>query len=314
MNNIVFNGTPGTGSGQTIAIVDAYDDSNIQSDLNQFDTQFGLPATTVTRVNQTGGTTYPSVDPTGGWELEESLDVEWAHAMAPGANILLVEASSSNSDDIFAAVSYASAHASVVSMSWGGGEYSTETADDSQYFVHSGVVFVASSGDSGAPAIYPSASPDVLSVGGTALTLTSSNDWSSEAGWSGSTGGPSAVESQPAYQTGVVTQTTTARATPDVAYDASPSTGVSVYDTIPYNNRILNWLNVGGTAPGTPVVGPAGDRRPGPSAERPVRAWTAPTPSRSWTSCTRTQVTSTTSPAARVPARHITRQGPDTIM
>ena len=70
-------------TGETIAIVDAYDDPNIQSDLNTFDTQFGLPATTVTRVNETGGTSYPASDSTGGWELEESLDVEWAHAMAP---------------------------------------------------------------------------------------------------------------------------------------------------------------------------------------------------------------------------------------
>ena len=91
-----FNGVAGTGSGETIAIVDAYDDPNIQADLNTFDTQFGLPATTVTRVNQTGGTSYPASDSSGGWELEESLDVEWAHAMAPGANIMLVEASSNN--------------------------------------------------------------------------------------------------------------------------------------------------------------------------------------------------------------------------
>ena len=94
-NSISFNGVAGTGNGETIAIVDAYDDPNIQSDLNTFDTQFGLPATTVTRVNETGGTSYPASDSTGGWELEESLDVEWAHAMAPGANIMLVEASSS---------------------------------------------------------------------------------------------------------------------------------------------------------------------------------------------------------------------------
>ena len=95
-SSISFGGIAGTGSGETIAIVDAYDDPNIQSDLNTFDSQFGLPATTVTRVNETGGTSYPASDPTGGWELEESLDVEWAHAMAPGAKILLVEASSTS--------------------------------------------------------------------------------------------------------------------------------------------------------------------------------------------------------------------------
>ena len=99
-----FNGTAGTGSGETIAIVDAYDDPNIQADLNTFDSEFGLPATTVTRVNETGGTSYPASDPTGGWELEESLDVEWAHAMAPGASIMLVEASSTSDTDLLAAV------------------------------------------------------------------------------------------------------------------------------------------------------------------------------------------------------------------
>ena len=76
-SSILFDGTVGTGSGETIAIVDAYDDPNIQSDLNTFDSYFGLPATTVSRVNETGGTNYPGVDSSGGWELEESLDVEW---------------------------------------------------------------------------------------------------------------------------------------------------------------------------------------------------------------------------------------------
>ena len=121
-------------------------------------------------------------------------------------------------------------------MSWGGGEFSGETSDDSD-FDQAGVAFVASSGDAGAPAQWPAASPNVLSVGGTALTLAASNVWSSEAGWSGSGGGPSAYESQPSYQTGVVTQTSTARATPDVAYDASPSTGVAVYDSVPIRGR-----------------------------------------------------------------------------
>ena len=82
--SIAFGSVAGTGKGETIAIVDAYDDPNIQADLNTFDTQFGLPATTVTRVNETGTTSYPASDPSGGWELEESLDVESAHAMRPG--------------------------------------------------------------------------------------------------------------------------------------------------------------------------------------------------------------------------------------
>ena len=249
--SIAFGSVAGTGKGETIAIVDAYDDPNIQADLNTFDTQFGLPATTVTRVNETGTTSYPASDSSGGWELEESLDVEWAHAMAPGASIMLVEATSASYSDLLTAVSYGASHANVVSMSWGGGEFQGETQYDT-YFVHAGVAFVASSGDSGAPASYPSASPNVLSVGGTALTLGAGNVWSSEVGWSGSGGGPSAYESQPSYQKGVVTQTSSARATPDVAYDASPSTGVAVYDSVPYNGTTYGWLEVGGTSAGAP--------------------------------------------------------------
>ncbi len=135
-------------------------------------------------------------------------------------------------------------------MSWGGSEFSGETTDDSTYFDQAGVAFVASAGDAGAPASWPAASPNVLSVGGTALTLGAGNAWSSEVGWSGSGGGPSAYESQPSYQKGVVTQTSTARATPDVAYDASPSTGVAVYDSVPYEGTTYGWLEVGGTSAG----------------------------------------------------------------
>ncbi len=251
-NSITFNGVAGTGSGQTIAIVDAYNDPNIQADLNTFDTQFGLPATTVTRVNETGGTNLPASDSTGGWELEESLDVEWAHAMAPGAKILLVEASSTSYSDLFTAVGYGASHANVVSMSWGGSEFSGETAYDTQYLDHAGVAFVGSSGDAGAPASYPAASPNVLSVGGTALTLGPGNVWSSEVGWSDSGGGPSADESQPSYQKGVVTQTSSSRATPDVAYDAAPSTGVAVYDSVSYEGTTYGWVQVGGTSAGAP--------------------------------------------------------------
>jgi hypothetical protein len=250
-SSISFNGTAGTGSGETIAIVDAYNDPDAQSNLNTFDTEFNLASTTVKVVNETGGTNLPGTDPTGGWELEESLDVQWAHAMAPGASILLVEASSANDSDLLTAVAYAAAHANVVSMSWGGSEFSGETSYDSD-FDQPGVAFVASSGDEGAPAEWPAASPNVLSVGGTDLTLSSSNAWSSETGWSGSGGGPSAYESQPSYQTGIVTQQSTARATPDVAYDADPSTGVSVYDSYPYEGETLDWVEVGGTSAGAP--------------------------------------------------------------
>jgi hypothetical protein len=246
-----FNQVSYNGSGETIAIVDAYNDPDIQSDLNTFDTEFKLPSTTISVVNETGGSKLPSADPTGGWELEESLDVEWAHAMAPGANILLVEASSANLSDLLTAVSYASQHANVVSMSWGSSEFSGETSYDS-YFDAPGVAFVVASGDTGAPAEWPAASPNVLGVGGTTLTLDSSGGWGSETGWSGSTGGPSAYEPQPSYQVGVVTQTSTARATPDVAYDAGSAGTYAVYDSYPYENETLDWVAVYGTSAGAP--------------------------------------------------------------
>ena len=247
-NKIAFGATAGDGTGETIAIVDAQDDPNIQADLNTFDTQFGLPATTVTRVNQTGGTAYPATDSTGGWEMEVSLDVEWAHAVAPGAKILLVEASAADDADLLTAVDYGAAHANVVSMSWGGTEFAGEnTSTYDGHFNHTGVAFVASSGDAGAPASWPATASNVLAVGGTALTLNANNTIASETGWGGSGGGPSAYEAQPAYQNGVVTQTTM-RANPDVAYNASPNTGFAVYDS--FSNQ--GWLMVGGTSAGAP--------------------------------------------------------------
>src|SRR5262249_10695982 len=186
------------GNGQTIAIVDAYHDPSIFYDLNAFDQRYtsvfgSLPAQAgsfLTQVDQNGvASSDPgfkvAVDP--GWSTEIALDVEWAHAVAPGASILLVEANSATDTDLLAAVDYASAHASVVSMSWGGGEFSAETsAAYESHFTRPGVTFVAASGDSGAPATWPAVSPNVLGVGGTTLTLTSSpspNTWSSEKGW-----------------------------------------------------------------------------------------------------------------------------------
>jgi hypothetical protein len=253
-DQISFNGTTGDGSNTTIAIVDAYDDPNIANDLHQFDLKFNLPDPTFTKVNETGGTTMPSAN--AGWASEIALDVEWAHAIAPGANILLVEASSSFYSDLLTAVQYAASQSGVVavSMSWGGGEFSGETSFDSYFQTpsgHDGVTFVASSGDSGSPASYPASSPNVVAVGGTTLKLDASNNILSETGWSGSGGGISSVESQPSYQSGVVTQSSTRRATPDVAYDANPNTGFPVYDS--YNNGTsAPWSQFGGTSDAAP--------------------------------------------------------------
>ena len=238
----------GNGAGQTIAIVDAYDDPNVASDLHKFDVQFGLSDPRFTKVSQTGSAAYPSANQ--GWASEIALDVEWAHAIAPGANILLVEARSASMGDLLTAVNYARnyAGASVVSMSWGGGESRSETSYDSYFTTpagHAGVTFVASSGDDGAGVSYPAISPNVLSVGGTLLTLKSGN-YSSETAWSGSGGGVSRYETEPSWQRGVQSYGT--RTNPDVAFDANPSTGVAVYDS--YGSG--GWAVYGGTSIGAP--------------------------------------------------------------
>jgi hypothetical protein len=255
MSGISFNGTAGTGAGETIAIVDAYSDPTITSDLHTFDQEFGLADPKLTVVNQNGGSALPAADPN--WAGEIALDVEWAHAVAPGANILLVEASNANNTSLFSAVKYAAAQKGVVavSMSWGGNEFAGETSYDSSVFTppasNPNVVFINSAGDSGAPAQYPATSPNVLSVGGTTLNLGSSGGYVSESAWSGGGGGISAYESQPSYQKGVVKQSTTRRTGPDVSYDSDPNTGFPVYQSYG-NNTGDPWLQYGGTSDAAP--------------------------------------------------------------
>jgi subtilase family serine protease len=236
------------GAGTTIAIVDAYYDPTVANDLNVFSTRYNL-----TPVNFVEHKMSSSIPTDGGWALEISLDVQWAHAIAPNATILLVEASSSSDFDLLAAVNYARSQPNVVavSMSWGGVEFSGETAYDS-YFVYSGVTFFASSGDSGAGVIYPSSSPNVVAVGGTTLNLNSDGSFSSETAWSGSGGGVSSQETEPAYQVAYgVLGTSGHRGVPDVSYNADPNTGVLVYDSTPYNGQ-TGWWIVGGTSAGAP--------------------------------------------------------------
>ena len=202
-----------SGAGTTIAIVDAYNDPNIKADLAYFDSVYGLPTASLTIVNQSGQTSnLPSTD--AGWSLEIAMDVEYAHAAAPGANIVLVEAASASINDLMTAVQTAAKMANVVSMSWGGDEFRGETAyDTSAYFAKAGVTFVAASGDSAGSsgAEWPAASPYVLSVGGTSLTVSNSGTYGHEYGWSasgswrsgysGSGGGVcSTIEAQPSYQ------------------------------------------------------------------------------------------------------------------
>ena len=244
-------GITGNGSGQTIAIVDAYDNPNVWSNLQAFDAKYGLSDPTFAKVNQKGNTTsLPTKN--SDWGLEIALDVEWAHAIAPGAKIILVEASSDSLSDLLTGVKYASTVANVVSMSWGSNEFSGETQYDS-YFSTTGVTYVVSSGDSGGTTSWPAVSPNVVSVGGTTLTISSTTSgatttysYSSETGWSGSGGGYSQYESEPAWQYTV--QSTGRRSTPDVSYDANSSTGFAVYDTYGYSG----WVVVGGTSAGAP--------------------------------------------------------------
>ena len=255
-NQITFNhgSVVGAGRGQTIATVDAYDQPHIGSDLGVFDGTYGNAAPpSFTKVNEYGGSTLPQA--VASWGLEESLDVEWAHAIAPAANIVLVEASSASSVDLLNAVNYARnlPGVSVVSMSFGGGEFSGENSYDGYFTTpagHSGVTFVASSGDNGsayAPE-WPSVSPNVLAVGGTQLSASGSGNYIGESGWSGSGGGVSLFEAQPSYQRGVVSQSSTARTVPDVAYDGSENSPFAIYDTSSYSG----WLEVYGTSCGAP--------------------------------------------------------------
>lgn len=252
-----FSTSSTAGSGKTIAIVDAFDDPTAESDLGVFSSTFGLPACTTAngcfkKVNQTGGSMYPRKN--AGWALEISLDIQWAHAIAPGAHILLVEATSNSFTNLLAAEDYAKAHAQYVSNSWGASEFSGENAYDS-HFAQSGVSFFVSSGDAGLPAEYPSSSPNVISVGGTTLHFSGGN-FTSETGWSGGGGGCSAYENATAAQSAFsqYPQVNCAgkRATPDVSLDADPASGVSVYDTTRYQGQ-AGWFTVGGTSASAPM-------------------------------------------------------------
>jgi subtilase family serine protease len=247
-DRISFGSARGDGRGQTIAIVTAYDDPTIATDLALFDRQFALPAPAAFTKLALPGTR--AVNPT--WSLETALDVEWAHAVAPGAKLLLVEAPTGNLGDLLGAADTARQQAgvSVVAMSWGTAELSVETALDSTFTTaanHPGVAFVAGSGDGGAAgALWPALSPNVLAVGGTVLTVSATGTYVTESAWVGSGGGASMYETAPVAQTAV---TKRARRTgPDVAYGA---TSYAVYTSVTING-LTGWMTTGGTSAGAP--------------------------------------------------------------
>ncbi len=237
----------GDGSGQTIAIVDAYHDANLGSDLAKFDARYGLPAANFQVIDQAGTASNPT------WSAEEALDVEWSHAVAPGAKIVVVEAASQTTRDFLNAINAAKATpgVSVITMSWGGAEFSGEQTLDSTFTTpagHVGITFLASTGDSGAGAQWPAASPNVVAVGGTSLTVNTAGARVSESAWSNTGGGASKYEPEPAYQESV--QSSGHREVADVAAVGDPSTGVLIYST-----SAGGWEQVGGTSLSAPVWG-----------------------------------------------------------
>jgi subtilase family serine protease len=252
-----YNLPAGGGAGQTVAIVDAYNDPDAESDLATYRTQFGLAACTTAngcfkKVNQTGGTTYPPTD--AGWSGEIALDVEMVSAAAPAAHILLVEASSANLDDLGTAVNEAVAlGAKYVSNSYGGPEDSTDLSSDTFYYNHPGVVVTVSSGDAGYGAEYPASSRYVTAVGGTNLSRSATTRGWSESVWGsgnnaqgGAGSGCSAYDAKPTWQkdTGC-----TKRTVADVSAVADPNTGVAVYDTFSGG-----WNVYGGTSVSSPLI------------------------------------------------------------
>jgi subtilase family serine protease len=242
-----LNGRPiqGDGSGQTIAIVDAYHDPNVFRDLQTFDRQFGLPDPNFRQC-------YYGTATNDNWSGETVLDVEWAHAIAPRANVLLIEAASTSNRDLFTADNWVRQQpgVSVVSMSWGGPESQGQTAYDTYLKTppgHDGITFVAGSGDAGAQANYPAISPNVLAVGGTNLMVDGSGNYQGETGWSGSGGGTSSYECEPGFQQSV--QNSGRRMGPDVAYNAN--TPVYVAWTRPSSGR-QSWITMTGTSAAAP--------------------------------------------------------------
>jgi subtilase family serine protease len=259
---------PANGGSGTIVIISAFKHPATESDLAAFDKQFKLAACTVANKcleihdmssDSSGNSGKSSRATNAGWDLESALDTEWAHAIAPKAKILLVEAVSASGANLMKAVDYARGRAGVVSvsMSWGGAEFSGETALDA-HFTTTNVAFFASSGDDGAGASWPAVAANVIAVGGTSLSMTTAgvgktSKFLSEKAWSGSGGGVSMYETEPAYQkTYSIPQAGGHRAIPDVSYAADPAHGFSVYHLGAAAKNTAGWYVIGGTSAGAP--------------------------------------------------------------
>ncbi|HEX7042564.1 MAG TPA: hypothetical protein VF189_04920, partial [Patescibacteria group bacterium] len=227
----------------TIAIVDAYHTPTIENDLNIYSSEYNLPSCTkgngcLRVLDQNGGNNLPTTV-NGGWSLEASLDVQIAHAICQTCKIILFESNSSNFLDLATAVNTAaSLNVTAISNSYGGSEWSSEASYD-YYYNHPGIAVTVSSGDNGYGTEFPAASSGVVAVGGTTLALNSDNSYYTESIWNGSGSGCSKYESANSWQTNLSNWGQTgcllSRGVVDVAADADPNTGASVYDSTPYN-------------------------------------------------------------------------------
>jgi subtilase family serine protease len=236
------------GKGVTIAIIDACGNPNAQNDLNKYDATYNLPATTIKVVTPEG---TPCSNPSG-WGVETDLDIQMVHAIAPKAQIVLEVAKNASFKNLLLAAqdAFTNLGETVVSMSFGGGEFAGEIGANGDGILSAGtlkgVTFTASSGDSGCGTQYPAASPYVVSVGGTSLKTLANGTYVSESAWNGSGGGLSAYENRPSYQNGF--NSSAKRGIPDVAMVADPATGVSAYDT-----DLGGFFVVGGTSVAAPL-------------------------------------------------------------
>jgi kumamolisin len=237
-----------TGGSKAIALVDAFDNPDAVSDLQTFAAAYGYgsPNFTVVKVG--------SPVANSGWALEESLDIEYAFGMAPNAHIYLVEANSNSLADLMKAEDEATklviaAGGGEISNSWCGGDFSGENKDD-KHFTGKGVVYFASAGDSGGQVCYPSASPDVVSAGGTTILRNAKGLFTKEAAWSDAGGGPSQFESRPSYQDGISSIVGSHRGTPDISSEASNVSYVAIYSKYGCGG----WCGVGGTSVSSPTL------------------------------------------------------------
>lgn len=248
-----YNLPSSAGGGQTVAVIDVYDDPKAEADMAQYRSRFGIPACTTgngcfRKVDQNGGQQYPPGN--ASWSEEISLDLDMVSAICPNCRILLVEASSPSVGNVGIAVNTAARlGATVISNSYGTAEYSGEQQDENAYFRHPGISIVASAGDGGYGALFPASSQYVTAVGGTSLYRASNGRGWNETVWGGTGSGCSVYIPQPSWQPhkkGCVN-----RMVADVSAVADPSTGVIAYDSY---GSAGGWVVFGGTSVATPII------------------------------------------------------------